>query len=90
MAWAIVHTKDNYLSACYHRWARRIGKNKAILALAHQVLVIIYYMLRDGQAYNDLGADYFDTLDKERIQRHHIRKLQQLGYTVTLTPVVAA
>jgi transposase len=90
VAWAIVHTKDNYLSACYHRWARRIGKNKAILALAHKVLVIIYYMLRDGQAYNDLGADYCDTLDKERIQRHHIRKLQQLGYTVTLTPVVAA
>jgi hypothetical protein len=67
-----------------------MGKNKAILALAHKVIVIIYYMLRDGQDYNDLGADYFDKLDKERIQRHHIRKLQQLGYTVTLNPAEAA
>jgi hypothetical protein len=90
VAWAIAHTKDNYLSACYHRWARRIGKNKAILALAHKVLVIIYYMLRDGQAYSDLGADYFDQLDKARIQRQHIRRLEQLGYTVTRTPAAAA
>jgi hypothetical protein len=82
--------KDNYLSACYQRWALRIGKNKGILALAHKVIVIIYYMLRDGQAYNDLGTDYFEQLDKERIQRHHIRKLQPLGYTVTLTPAEAA
>jgi transposase len=90
VAWAIAHTKDNYLSACYHRWARRLGKNKAIMALAHKVIVIIYHMLRAGQAYSDLGADYFDQLDKERIQRHHIRRLEQLGYTVTLTPAAAA
>jgi len=90
VAWAIAHTKDNYLSARYHRWARRLGKNKAIVALAHTVLVIIYHMLREGREYRDLGADYVDQQDKERIERHHIRRLEQLGYTVTLAPAQAA
>jgi hypothetical protein len=66
------------------------GQEQGIMALAHKVIVIIYHMLREGQAYSDLGADYFDQLDKERIQRQHIRRLEQLGYTMTLTPAQAA
>ncbi len=85
VAWAIAHTKDNYLSAFYHRVARRRGKQKAIIALAHKVLVILYHILREKKPYTDLGADYFDKLDTSRIQRHHVRRLEQLGYTVTLT-----
>ncbi len=90
VAWAIAHTKDNYLSAFYHRMARRRGKNKAIMALAHKVLVIIYHILRTKKPYTDLGADYFDQKDRERIERHHIHRLEQLGYTVTLAPNEAA
>jgi transposase len=90
VAWAISHTKDNYLSAHYHRLARRIGKRRAIVATAHSVLRIAYYLLRDGAEYADLGADYFEQLDKERIERHHVRRLEQLGYAVTLTPAQAA
>lgn len=90
VAWAIAHTKDNYLSAFYHRMAQRHGKQKAILALAHKVLVIIYHVLRDKQPYTDLGADYFDQRDRGRIERHHIQRLEQLGYTVTLIPREAA
>jgi transposase len=86
VAWAIARTKDNYLSAFYHRVARRRGKQKAIMALAHKVLVILYHVLREKKPYTDLGADYFDTLDASRIQRHHVRRLEQLGYTVMLTP----
>jgi transposase len=86
VAWAIAHTKDNYLSAFFHRIARRHGKQKAILALAHKVLVIIYHILRTKKPYADLGAEYFAQRDQERIQRHHIHRLEQLGYTVTLTP----
>jgi transposase len=86
VAWAIAHTKDNYLSAFYHRLARRRGKQKAIMALAHKVLVILYHILREKKPYTDLGADYFDKLDTSRIQRHHVRRLEQLGYTVKLTP----
>ena len=43
-------------------------------------------MRREKKPYTDLGADYFDKLDTSRIQRHHVRRLEQLGYVVTLTP----
>lgn len=86
VAWAIAHTKDNYLCAQYHRIARWRGKHKAIMAIAHTVLVIIYYVLRDKKPYTNLGADYFDQLDRTRVQLHHVRRLEQLGYEVTLTP----
>jgi transposase len=86
VVWAISHTKGNYLSAQYHRLARRIGKKKAIVAVSHSVLVIIYHVLQEKKPYTDLGADYFDKLDTARIERHHIHRLEQLGYTVTLTP----
>ena len=86
VAWAIVHTKDNYLEAQYHRLVRRRGKYKAIVAVMHSVLVVVYHVLRDQQPYRDLGGDYFDRLDTARIERHHVRRLEQLGYTVTLTP----
>jgi len=86
VAWIISRMKDNYLSAHYHRIARRRGKQKAIVAVSHSILVIIYHMLRDKKPYSDLGADYFDKLDIARIERHHVRRLEQLGYTVTLTP----
>lgn len=52
--------------------------------------MIAYHLLKSGQPYSDLGADYFDKLDTERVQRHHIKRLQQLGYEVTLTPKEAA
>jgi transposase len=90
VAWAIVHTKDNYLVAQYQRLVRRRGKYKAIVAVMHSVLVVIYHVLRDQQPYRDLGADYFDRLDTTRIERHHVHRLEQLGYTVTLTPASVA
>jgi transposase len=90
VAWAIEHTKDNYLAAQYHRLARRLGKSKAVVAVAHSVLVIAYHLIREGSVYKDLGAGYFDGLDKARLERHHVRRLEQLGYTVTLASAAAA
>jgi len=90
VATAISRSRNNYLSAQFHRIARRRGKHKAILAVAHSVLRLVYYMLRDHQPYSDLGADYFDKLDSARLERHHVRRLERLGYTVTLTPKEAA
>jgi transposase len=90
VAWAIVHTKDNYLAAFYHRIVRRRGQQKAIVALMHKVLVIIYHLLRTKKPYAELGPDYFDQLEAARIERHHVRRLEQLGYTVTLSPKGAA
>ncbi len=78
--------KDNYLSAQYHRLARRLGKNKAAMAVAHSVLVVIYHVLYRQKPYTDLGADYFDQLDTARLTRRSVRQLEALGYAVALTP----
>jgi transposase len=90
VAQAIGRTSGNYLAAMYHRLARRRGKGRAILAVAHSVLVILYHLLRDHKPYTDLGADYFDKLDAERLQHQYVRRLEQLGYSVTRTPGPAA
>ena len=89
-AWAAARTKGSYLSAFYHRLARRRGKKKALVALEHKLLIIIYHVLSTRKPYRDLGAEYFDHLEKNRLERLHIRRLEQLGYTVTLTPKEAA
>jgi transposase len=89
VAWVVSHTKDNYLVAQFRRIARRRGKYKAVIALAHTILVIIYHLLQDRRPYSDLGSDYFDRLQTVRVERYHVRRLEQLGYSVTLTPAVA-
>jgi transposase len=89
VVWVISHTKDNYLSAQYHRLARRMGKNKAAMAVAHSVLVIIYHVLHTREPYSDLGADYFQKQDAKRLTQRSLRQLEALGYEVTLTPKVA-
>jgi transposase len=85
-AWAAARVKDDYLSAQFWRLARRIGKNKAVVAVAHSILVIVYHVIATGQPYHDLGVDYFTTrVDPERRARHLTRQLADLGYHVTLT-----
>ncbi len=90
VARAIARSRGTYLHAQYHRLARRRGKYKAVVAVAHSVLVIAYHLLKTGRPYNELGADYFERLDAKRIERHHVKRLQQLGYEVTLAPRPAA
>jgi len=53
------------------------------------MLTAVYHVLRLGQPYGELGVDYFDRLDATRIERHHVRRLEQLGYSVTLKPMTA-
>ena len=86
VVWVLSHMKENYLSAQYHRLARRIGKNKAVVAVSHSLLVIIYHVLSTKQPYSDLGADYFEQRDSARLTQRSVRQLEALGYTVTLLP----
>lgn len=90
-AWAAVRTKDTYLHAQFVRVARRQGKKKAIGAVAHSILVAVYFILLRGEPYQDLGGDYF--------ARHHntdahirrlVRQLENLGKRVTLEPLPAS
>ena len=88
VAWVISHTKENYLSAQYHRFVRRLGTNRAIVATSHSVLTIAYHMLRAKQEYHDLGPHYFETLDTTRLRQAAVRRLEALGYQVTLQEVM--
>lgn len=83
-AWAASHTKNTYLAAQYHRLAKRLGRKKALIAVAHSMLVIIYHMLSRGEAYHELGADYFDRRNRSELQYHLLRKLESLGLKVTV------
>lgn len=84
-AHAAAHTKNTYLSAQYHRLAGRRGKKKAIVAIGHSILVIIYHVLRDQKAYQELGGNYFDEHDRQAIEKRLVRRLEKLGYEVSLT-----
>ena len=78
---------DTFLGERYRRLARRRGKLKALVAIARSILVIVWHLLADrATRYSDLGADYYASrIDKNRKTRNHIRQLEALGYTVTLT-----
>jgi transposase len=82
--------KDHYLGAQYRRLAARRGKQRAAIAVAHSILVIAYHMLRRGTEYIELGADYFDKRNQQQVQQRLVKRLEQLGYKVTLEPTVAA
>jgi transposase len=85
-AWAASHTKGTYLAAQYRRLAARRGTKRALLAVGHSILVIVYHLLKNHVEYRDLGADYFDRLEPERLRRYLVRRLQHLGFDVTVTP----
>jgi transposase len=79
-------TKDTYLAAQYRRIAARRGKKRALVALGHTILVIIYHILTRRQPYHELGGAYFDQLERERVEQRLVRRLEGLGYSVSLQP----
>ena len=85
-AQAASRTKDTYLAAHYHRLAARRGRKKAIVALAHSLLTIIYYLVTRDRDFEDLGPEYLDKHDRERTERRLIRRLEGYGYTVSRVP----
>ena len=83
-AWAAVRSKKSYYRALYHRLKGRRGAKKAIVAVQHAMLVALWHMLTYRVAHHDLGVDYFDRRNIVRTRRHHIRRLERLGYDVVL------
>ena len=88
-AWAAVRSKKSYYRALYHRLKGRRGAKKAIVAVQHAMIVALWHMLKHGVAHQDLGADYFERHHTARIRRHHVRRLEQLGYDVVLVEKAA-
>ena len=86
-AWAAARSRDTYLAAQFWRLARRIGKQKAVVAVGHSILVIAWHLLTNDCDYQDLGSDWFIRRnDTDRHKTHLIKQLQALGYSVTLQP----
>jgi hypothetical protein len=85
-AWAASHTKNTYLSAQYRRLAHRRGKKRAIVALGHTLLTIVYHMLTNHIEYVELGPQHFDTVSPQSRARSLTKKLEKLGFEVILKP----
>jgi len=83
-AWAAAHTKNTYLAAQYHRLIKRMGKNKALVAVAHSLLVIVYHVLARRAGYHELGGDYFDRQQQHLQQQRLVRRLEAMGLKVTV------
>lgn len=83
-AQAAARTKNTYLRAQYQRIARRRGKKRATIAVAHTLLIILYHVIKEGAEYCDLGEDYFDRLHHDAVVRFATKRLERLGYRVQL------
>jgi len=83
-AWGATMKKNCYLSSQYFRLVKRLGRKKALVAVAHSLLVIIYHVLQSDQTYTELGGDYFDRHHTEQQREYYLRRLQMLGLKVTV------
>jgi len=83
-AWAAARTKNTYLSLQFRRLAAKRGKKRAIIAVAHSILIIAYCMQKNQCEYRDLGSDYFDRLNADGLKRYLVRRLEGLGHKVTI------
>ena len=81
---AAANSKDTYLNAQYRRIAARRGANRAVVAVGHSILVICYHMIKNRTRYNDLGADFFQNRNRDSLIRQNVKRLQSLGFIVTL------
>ena len=81
---AAANSKDTYLNAQYRRIATRRGSNRAAVAVGHSILVICYHMIKNRTHYNDLGADFFQARNRDSLIRQNVKRLESLGFTVTL------
>ncbi len=84
-AWAAVKVSESHLGGVYRRLAVRRGKQKAIMAVAHRILVAIYHMLKDGVAYRERGAVPVSEAGKRKQAESMQRKIEQLGFIVHLS-----
>lgn len=86
-AWAAIRQQDSWLRARYYRLAKRIGRKRAIVAVAHSILIAIWWILTEDCDYQDLGGEFYDRFNNPEAEtRRLVRRLQHLGHQVTLDP----
>lgn len=85
-AQATARTKGTYLRDKFYRLKARLGYGKAVMAIAHKILIAVYHMLKTGADYRELGAAYLDERDQKRLTQRLVHRLERLGYQVSLQP----
>jgi transposase len=85
-AWAAARTKNTYFAARFHRLAAKRGSRRAIVAIGHKMLALAHYLLQHNCLFRELGADYYQRLRAPSLCHSLVRRLQRLGYQVTLAP----
>ncbi len=76
--------RTSYLGALSRRLIGRLGRKRTAVAVGHAILVIAYHLMKSGGTYKDLGPNYFDEQNKEAVVRRAVRRIQNLGYTVSI------
>jgi len=84
------HQKQCYLAEQYRRIAKRRGAKRAAIAVAHSILVMIYYLLRNQTTYQEKGETFFEEQERQGAEKRLVRQLSRLGYHVELQPVALA
>ncbi|HEX8984122.1 MAG TPA: hypothetical protein VF767_01770, partial [Bryobacteraceae bacterium] len=90
IAWAAVRTKQSYFQMQFRRWVPKLGVKKAIWAIAHKVLRIIWCILHRGDEYVERGPLTLDAIARQRKKKRLLQGLWELGYQVTLNPIAEA
>ena len=87
--WAASRSKGTSLSATYHRLAGRRGGKRACLAVGHRILRMAHSLLSAPRPFREEGPDYYRPADRDRVKDRLLRRLQRLGYTVTVADTAA-
>lgn len=85
-AWAATRTKGSYLGAFFRRVLARRGHLKALVAVAHKLVLIVYNICKKKDAYRELGADFYDRKNATKVAARSVARLERLGYQVVLLP----
>jgi transposase len=85
-AWVASRSKSTYLAALFHRLVGRKGKQRALLAVAHSILISAYHMLQKQEPYHELGGDYFDRIQPDQLLSKLVSRINRMGFGVILKP----
>lgn len=85
-AWGVAHMKDCALTALFYRVAAHQGMKRAAVAVAHRILMLAYYLIRDGNQYREAGGDVYDRRNPQRTAKRLVRRLERIGFEVSVRP----
>jgi len=85
-AQSAIRVKTTFFKAQFDRLRPQRGRNRAVVAVAHSMIIAIYHMLRSGEPFHDLGVDYYQQFDREKKINYHLRKAAALGWEPTPVP----